>query len=132
FADHNTGSGYLEIMHNVFDSCTQVNGGGGGAILLFNDKARIEHNIFRNNISEQGGGAISCFTQSSYVNTSSTIISNNLFYNNHSRINPAAVAQFGGGAIRFANCSGKVINNTIVNNTCDTVGGAVFCENNSS
>jgi hypothetical protein len=132
FADGNTGSGYLTISNNVFDSCAQVNGGGGGAILLFNDKGKIDHNIFRNNVSEQGGGAISCYTQSVYQNTSSTIISNNLFYNNTCRINRFATNAFGGGAIHFSNCSANVINNTFVNNNSDTVGGAIFCEAKSS
>jgi hypothetical protein len=123
FADHNSGSGYSLIAHNVFDSCTQVNGGGGGAILLFNEKARIEHNIFKNNIAQVCGGAISCHTQTSYPNSGSTIISNNLFYSNRAVV---------GGAIYFSNCSGKIINNTIVNNSSDTMGGAIFCGYQSS
>lgn len=128
---NNPSLGYLEITHNVFDSCSQINGSGGGAILLSNAQAKIEHNIFKNNVSANGGGAISCWTQHVYTNSSNTIISNNLFYGNKSHYgiggNP-----FGGGAINFSNCSGKVINNTIVNNTSDTAGGAIFCSTGSS
>ena len=125
-------NGYLQIIHNVFDSCSQENGGGGGAILLFNAQAKIEHNIFKNNVSICGGGAISCFTQTAYPNSYLVNISNNLFYGNKAHLYPIALASFGGGAISFSNCSGNVINNTIVNNTSDTAGGAIFCGYNSS
>lgn len=124
--------GYLEITNNIFDSCSQKNGGGGGGVLLFNAAAKIEHNIFKENFSEfAGGGAIACFTQSVYPNTNKTIISNNLIYGNRCR--PGGFGNsLGGGAIAFSNCSGKVINNTIVDNFSDTAGGAIFCSTGSS
>ncbi len=128
----NASTGYMTITRNVFDSCTQANGGGGGAILLSNALGKIEHNIFRNNVSVCAGGAISVWTQTVNPNSSSVIISNNLFYNNTAHVNLFAGAPFGGGAIAFANCSGKVINNTIVGNHSDTAGGAIFCSYNSS
>jgi len=125
YADSNPS--YCEIINNVFDSCSQVSGGGGGAILLFNASAKIEHNIFKNNVAACGGGAISCCTQTVYPNTSSTVISNNLFYGNTAHIILGAVAPFGGGALFFSNCSGTIMNNTIINNYSDTSGGAIFC-----
>jgi hypothetical protein len=128
----NVTNGFLEIYRNVFDSCSQENGGGGGAILLLNAQAKIERNIFKRNVSRSAGGAISCYTQLSYPNSGATVISNNLFYSNRAQRNMLAAAPFGGGAISFENCSGKVINNTIVNNLSDSVGGAIFCGNSSS
>jgi len=123
---------FCQILNNVFDSCSQSNGSGGGAILLLNTAARIEHNIFRNNVSPCGGGAISCCTQTAYSNTNNTVISNNLFYGNKAHISKISDPQFGGGAINFSNCSGTIMNNTIVNNYSDTAGGAIFCYNGSS
>lgn len=128
----NPSKGYMEITHNVFDSCAQRNGSGGGGVLLSNAQAKIEHNIFKNNVSSCAGGAISCWTQYVYTNSSGIIISNNLIYGNKSHLNMNAGAPFGGGAIYFSNSSGKVINNTIVNNTSDTAGGAIFCTTGSS
>jgi hypothetical protein len=128
----NSTTGYTQILHNVFDSCSQANGGGGGAVLLSNAQGRIEHNIFRNNVSVCAGGAISVWTQTVYANSSNVLISNNLFYGNRAHLYPAAGAPFGGGAIAFSNCSGRVMNNTIVNNQSDTAGGAIFCGYGSS
>lgn len=127
-----TNIGYLEITNNNFDSCYQKGGGGGGAVLLLNAQAKIEHNIFKRNTSTCAGGAISCFTQVVYPNSNKIIISNNLFYGNKSGINYGSLAPYGGGAISFSNCSGKVINNTIVNNYSDTAGGAIICFDGSS
>lgn len=123
--------GYLKIVGNVFDSCTQSNGAGGGGVLLSNAQGKIEHNVFKNNVSDNGGGAISCWTQHVYTNSNSIIISNNLLYGNMSH-NGYGINPFGGGAISFSNCSGKVINNTIVDNFSDTAGGAIFCSTGSS
>ncbi len=126
------GAAFMTITGNVFDSCAQMSGGGGGAILFLETSGKIEHNIFRNNVSRCAGGAISAWTRNGAANLSNVIISNNLFYNNTAHILPGAGAPFGGGAIAFGNCSGKVINNTIVSNHSDTAGGAVFCGYGSS
>lgn len=117
-------SSNININSNIFENNNNRNGAGGGAILLYNSSAVIEKNILRNNSTEYPGGAITCYSNSQIT---STIISHNLIYGNHSG-SSAGGAGTGGGAIACFRNSPKIINNTICNNNSPNVGGALYCD----
>ncbi len=102
---------YNEISGAIFEYSKKVSGNGGGAIEVLANETSISHCIFRNNESQQKGGAL-------YVEVYTEpepSIDANLFYENSADIQ--------GGAVYIAGSYAKFTNNILTNNTAETGGG---------
>ena len=140
----NTNINKLRISHCLFQNnmtySTSRRESAGGAIAIGGGDPVIEYCEFRENESVYGAAMIIS------GNSNNPLIRNNHFHNNygHGTINIDAGASpilvnnliernytDGHGNIHIAAANGRVvmINNTIVYNTCDGEGGAVFVKN---
>ena len=143
-----SGSNRVMVISSGVDSSTNLsgftiqNGWGsysGGALWCTGSSPNIIGNIFTDNASWNGGGAIDC------GNSSAPLIHQNVFINNHSKYGGAIVmgysstpyltentftansADSGGGALAIAyDCDPIVANNTISNNTSNHYGGGIL------
>jgi len=120
-----TGGGAIAIFSNpIIEFCefTENRSSWAAAICIWDSNIHplIKNNYFHHNL---GHGTIDIGSWGG-SNTSPVLI-NNVIANNHS--NECATPD-GHGIIHFSNGGGKtvLINNTIVNNTCDGPGGAIF------
>ncbi|MBN1185546.1 MAG: right-handed parallel beta-helix repeat-containing protein [Bacteroidales bacterium] len=128
----------LAISNSIFENNYSI--GGGGAVFLDHSSVSFYKNIFRKNISDFEGGAISSISSNSnillcqfisntaisggaicFVNSDSTYLEGNLIYGNS--------ASDGGGITFDAQFYGKIVNNTIVKNTANDGGAFAFFMN---
>ena len=89
--------------------------GGGGILIILGGSANISNNFISGNIATTGGGI--------GVGGSQTTISGNTINAN--------IALLGGG-IGFHGSESTIYNNTISDNTADSLGGGIYCEDNSN
>jgi hypothetical protein len=122
---YTTSGGAINIFSNPtieFCEFTENKSSWGAAICIWGSNIHplIKNNYFHHNI---GHGTIDVGSWDG-SNTSPLLI-NNVIANNHSN---GCATPDGHGILHFSNGGGKtvLINNTIVNNTCDGPGGAIF------
>ncbi len=121
------------ISNNTIEYNTNSNGGGGGGILLSKSSAKIVGNNINNNFSATAGGGISCHNHPNSAKITSTIISNNLIFENSIDGNSTTgVAGNGGSGIYSSNNDILIVGNTIVNNSSENIGGGIYCRNVSN
>ena len=111
------GSGQSDFSidwRSIFDGAN----GDGGAVLCIGSSPTITKNIFRNNTSLYGGGAIFCHNQAS------PLISRNTFINN-------STVFYGGAIFCRVQCSPAITDNTFKINQCNALGGAIYLADNS-
>jgi parallel beta-helix repeat protein len=108
--DSNENYGLKLISSSAQLKNSEINNNIGGGIYSLYGAPRIENCIISNNIGAFGGGA--CFE------FSHPTLSHNLFFGNTALC---------GGAINCRASDMHLINNTIVNNTADSLGGGISC-----
>ncbi len=113
------GSGQSDPTSNAWRIIFTGANGDGGAILCINSSPTISKNVFKNNYSLYGGGAIYCH------DSSSPTIENNTFQNNSTKT-------YGGAIFTRINCSPKIVDNKFFSNVCGTLGGAIYLATNSN
>jgi hypothetical protein len=121
-----TGGGCIFIEGNPtveFCEFTENTSSFGSAICVWGSNI---HPLIRNNYFHHNGGHGTIDIGSLNGSNTSPVLINNIFAYNHSTghtSNPD-----GHGIVHFSNGGGKavLINNTIVNNSCDGPGGAIF------
>ena len=121
-----TGGGAIAIFGNpTIEFCEFIGNTGafGGAICIWGSNI---HPLIKNNYFHHNGGHGTIDIGSLNGSNTSPVLINNIIANNHSyghTSNPN-----GHGIVHFSNGGGValLINNTIINNSCDLLGGAIF------
>jgi len=102
------------ISGNTISGNLATLAGGGGIFSSGNRNPTISNNTIEGNRTERSGGGILC------IETNPTI--------SHNVIKGNSAGYQGGGLCCYSHSTAAIVNNTISENSADSSGGAVYCE----